>query len=639
MKKPFLFCSIFFVFMFGLTLLVHAVADAEDRESSLRIKLERREKNLFSFGSNFDFEKTTVDKMLDKYKVKLPVTLSKTAKVGIGPRWLLFAIMQKIPGKSAVELILDRNSNFDLTDDEALTISSGWDKAQIQKIKRTVSGPQPRFEWLPYLFAYIEESGPGGEVQGNIFMNAGYGYYGEFRLASQNYSIQVDDNGMNAVFKKDELPDLSILIQAKNGSSGKSYSQRSIGLFPIGNDLYSMRGIAEDGSWIEFKKSELKQAFLGRPAPDMVLTDTEEKAFKVSDYRGKALLLNFWTTWCKPCLAKFPDVKKTILFLKEKPFAAIGINLDDETRAEVARKLIREQGLSWRQVVVTTGWTHPLYQVYGRLPEWPMAFPVYVLIDKEGLVRYATNDFLKMEACLAAHFASTERVRDALFIPMGDQMAPGQRPSHAIDFSTAKVQSFMNANKVKIPAGLRDKARIGMMPNGMLAIARPGPTPGKILLTLDTNRDLDLAGEESKEIPMLSKTGGDVPEAVEMQLKIKYASGAMRFASFGFFARPAADGRPGTFPEIRYIGQAGLYRGAFHAGREEYELEIEDPTGDWIITPEDAGNDEILKLKMKKGTDWVVVHKGIRHIPIAGSLYSLRQVWEDGMLAILEKEN
>jgi hypothetical protein len=132
--------------------------------------------------------------------------------------------------------------------------------------------------------------------------------------------------------------------------------------------------------------------------------------------------------------------------------------------------------------------------------------------------------------------------------------------------------------------------------------------------------------------------GEDVPDAVEMQLKIKYANGGLRFGSFRFFARPTPGGKADAFPQIFYIGQLGLYKGTFRAGRDEYALEVIDPTGDWIITPEDAGHNEILKLKIKKGKDWAVVHQGIRHIPIAGSRYSLRQVWEDGQLVILEKE-
>ncbi len=637
MKRPFLYCSIYLLSVFGSAFFMRADVEVRGGERTLRIKLEREETSVLSPYWTINFEKDYVNEAIKRYQVKLPAALPEKARIGLGPCWPLFVILKEIPGKSAIELILDSNSNFDLTDDEALTISNGLDKARARMIKRTVPGTSPHSIWLSYLFAYMEESVPGGDVPGNVFMNAGYDYHGEFRVAGRDYSLKVDDNGMNAVFKKDEFPDLNILIQAKNESSEKHHYQRSKELFAIGNDLYSLRGLAEDGSWIEFSKSELRPAFLGRPAPDMSVTDTEGKAFKISDYQGRALLLNFWTTWCKPCLAKFPGVKKTILSLEGKPFAAIGVNLDDGTRAEVARKLIREHGLSWRQVVVTTGWTHPLYQVYGRLPEYPMAFPVYVLIDEHGLVCYATNDFLKMEACLAAHFADDGRDR-ALFIPLVVQTTQTPPASRAMDFATEKVHSFLKANAVKMPAGQNDQARIGMMPNGTPAFACPSLSPEKVRLTLDVDRDLDLAEEESREIPIVTP-GSEAPsEAVKMDFKIGYADGTMRFASFRFFARQTGSGHQTAFPEIRYIGEAALFKGAFYVGQEEYRLEIEDPTADWLFTPEDARCDNILKVWKKIGAEWALIHHGIRHIPIAGLTYSVRRIWEDGNLAILEPE-
>ncbi len=614
----------------------HAVADALDEGDLIRIKLERRDIKIHGHGWQFDFEKDFVKKALEKYKVKLPEPLPETARVGIGPSWLLFSVMQKIPGKSAAKLILDRNGNFDLTDDDPLEIASGMEKAQIHKMRRSLPAPEPRHEWLSYCFFYIERTDESGNVQDDLFIDAGYTYFGEFRLSGRDFSVEVDDHLMKTPFRIGDLAGVSIQIETKDGADKNSY--KPFELIPIGNVLYALSDIAADGSWIELKKSSLRPAVLGRPAPDMPMVDTSGKAFRISDYRGKALLLNFWTTWCKPCLAKFPEIKKMIKAFGNRPFAVVGVNFDDEKRADEAKKLIGEYQLPWRQVVVQKGWTHPVYQVYGRLPENPMSFPVYVLMDRRGLVRYATNDYLKMERCLAAHFSDKERERTALFIPLANQLEQKPHSFQAVDFSEGEVKSFLKANPVKMPAELTDKARIGLMPNGTVVIARPGPTPGKILLTLDADHDLNLVGEESKEIPILAATGDDVSEAVEMQLKIRYASGGWRIASFRFFARPTTGGNADVFPEIFYIGQLGLYKGAFRAGRNEYALEIIDPTGDWIFTPEDAGRDEILKLKIKKGEDWTVVHQGIRHIPIAGSRYSLRQVWEDGQLAILEKE-
>lgn len=49
---------------------------------------------------------------------------------------------------------------------------------------------------------------------------------------------------------------------------------------------------------------------VGFPAPDFALTDVVGKSVRLSDYRGKAVFLNFWATWCPPCKAEMPEIQK-----------------------------------------------------------------------------------------------------------------------------------------------------------------------------------------------------------------------------------------------------------------------------------------------------------------------------------------
>ncbi|HKA08487.1 MAG TPA: TlpA disulfide reductase family protein, partial [Gemmataceae bacterium] len=69
---------------------------------------------------------------------------------------------------------------------------------------------------------------------------------------------------------------------------------------------------------------------VGNPVPDIEGTDLEGKKVKLSSYRGKVVLFDFWATWCGPCVAMIPHERDLVEKLKDKPFALLSVNVDDE---------------------------------------------------------------------------------------------------------------------------------------------------------------------------------------------------------------------------------------------------------------------------------------------------------------------
>ncbi len=63
-----------------------------------------------------------------------------------------------------------------------------------------------------------------------------------------------------------------------------------------------------------------------RPAPNFTLPDLDGKPHRLSDYRGKVVLVNFWATWCPPCRAEMPSIEKLYLSLRNKPFAVLALD-------------------------------------------------------------------------------------------------------------------------------------------------------------------------------------------------------------------------------------------------------------------------------------------------------------------------
>ena len=121
-----------------------------------------------------------------------------------------------------------------------------------------------------------------------------------------------------------------------------------------------------------------------------------------------------------------------------------------------------------------------------------------------------------------------------------------------------------------------------------------------------------------------------------ISLRLNYASRAIGFLSWHFYARPA-DG-PGALPRLFFLGDVTHFHGSFFCGDEEYSIKMIDPNGDRLISEEDWSAPGFLKLEMKKGGDWVPVFEGTRRIPIGGSLFKLSYVSDDGELVELEKE-
>jgi peroxiredoxin len=610
-------------------------------EEKIRVVLHRVDNIKPWSWIGFTFDKADVAEAVKNYPVKLPEPFKSGAELGYstGPT---YAIKEGVAGESRIRLTIDTNANFDLTDDQALvldraeSIEEAIKNGSIVKIARPFGGASPHTEWLPYLIAYEQYIGNDGKVRDSVIFAPYYNFQGEFRLANHDYILQLEDQDARGRFIREKLVNVFLRFQAKDDKTS-SHGHRFFELIPLEDALYEVKDFAEDGSWIEFVKSALPTTALGKPAPDIAMMDSAGAKFQISNYKGKLLVLDFWYVWCKPCIAKFPEIKKTIERFKDKPFAAIGINIDEETRVEQAKKIIADYQLTWRQVVEGKGEYIPVYQVYGRLPERPMSFPIYVAIDERGITRYSTNDFKKMERFLDAHFNDPKGPDGTLFIPCSSKYGTdtGLRPAIKVDFTSQKVRDLIDSGRLKMPESLPKDARVGLLPNGTALIAWAGPATDKIHLVVDSDHDFDLSKEKGQDIPILTDPSPDVSKMVKIQVQIPFASGGIAFSDMPFYAK--ADSAGGT-PEVYGLGFVMRFEGALFVDKIQYALEIADLNGDRLLTEDDTSAPGFLKLKMKKGDEWVQVHEGTSQVPIGRSLYRLKFVSDDGELIELEKE-
>jgi peroxiredoxin len=116
----------------------------------------------------------------------------------------------------------------------------------------------------------------------------------------------------------------------------------------------------------------------GSLAPDFTLRTGSGPNLRLSEQRGKVVLLNFWATWCGPCREEMPHLNRLHEKYKASGFTLLGVNIDDDSRAALA--LATKLGVGFPVLLDADKSTSRLYDLG--------AMPSTVLIDRDGKVRY-----------------------------------------------------------------------------------------------------------------------------------------------------------------------------------------------------------------------------------------------------------
>jgi peroxiredoxin len=135
----------------------------------------------------------------------------------------------------------------------------------------------------------------------------------------------------------------------------------------------------------------------GNLAPDFELTTLDGKQVRLSDYRGKKVILNFWATWCPPCKAEVPDLEKFYSTYKDKGIVILGVNLTQAEKNQSAIKaFVKSYGITYTIPLDVKSLISGIYQV--------SAIPTSYIIDSRGIISkkvVGPMDFKTMKSILA----------------------------------------------------------------------------------------------------------------------------------------------------------------------------------------------------------------------------------------------
>jgi len=194
-----------------------------------------------------------------------------------------------------------------------------------------------------------------------------------------------DLSKQSAADPRDHLTMVALLMM-RNGPANNDMAQKLNQL--ISEDLPGPNAklVAQQMAQ-ELKAKELEEKLKEMENKPLTLAGptVDGKTFTTADWKGKVILVDFWATWCAPCRAELPRVKKAYADFHAKGLEVLGVSCDEKADA-LTNFLAQNPDMPWPQLFDATqpGW-HPLAKQFGI-----QGIPTMFLIDKKGVLRSVT---------------------------------------------------------------------------------------------------------------------------------------------------------------------------------------------------------------------------------------------------------
>jgi len=311
-------------------------------------------------------------------------------------------------------LIVDQNNNEDFSDDEVVEFKSTMLSFQEMEVELNIAELIIDFEIFrdgeiqqeskPFAFSYMPDEG---------LISLGMAYYeyltGVWSNDFFSYDVALFESSYKAQHRPNPYTMLLIDIN-KDGyfdfEDGSNEAYKTNEPFNISGITWEIDSLYTDGSAVQLVKSDssvlpVTALRSGEKAPNFKATTIDGKKLELNDFQGKYVLIDFWGTWCGPCIDELPNLKKAYNEYHSKGFEIIGIATDDNPNK--VKNFVEKNDLEWVQIfeehLSEEAKINKLYDVQGY-PQQYLVGPDGVILNSGFEIR-GENLLAKLEKLLA----------------------------------------------------------------------------------------------------------------------------------------------------------------------------------------------------------------------------------------------
>ncbi len=289
-------------------------------------------------------------------------------------RDLLVIVDEPTEGDS--RLFVDANGNGDLTDDPTAewhgtpdtrpNVAEGQRKIVRRSGHADVQlGTAPKQRTARIAFYRFDKDDPTRQsFRDVLFYYGDYMCEGEVDLGGKKYLMRLTDPESKGVFANASAHlMLDVNGNGKYDSRGESFAAREP--FNVNGITWELVDIAPDGQSLRVRRSSTSVPAiptppmheLGKAITPFSALDTSGKTVNFpADYKGKVVLLDFWATWCGPCMAEMPNVVSAYEKWHSKGFEILGVSLDNQESLKRMPEVMTRAKMTWPQIADGGGW-------------------------------------------------------------------------------------------------------------------------------------------------------------------------------------------------------------------------------------------------------------------------------------------